>query len=156
MFNILAYVFPSICILELLAKESLSFMVSWKCFGTMLDFMQFKSAPVSNRATVLNRKSLSKTREILTMYFLEVIWLRAQRKSFGTFSIKAKDWGSRFLVSSLSLDSSASLATRNWIRSEFFYCLSLSCLTSDFMVLISDWRIWISPKGFLPFFFYWG
>ena len=47
-FNMLASVFPFICILVLLAEVFL-----WKRLETRIDLIQFKSAPVSNKVMVL-------------------------------------------------------------------------------------------------------
>ena len=55
-----AWVFPIICNFELLAAESFSEVFCKNHFGTMPSLMQFKSAPVSNKAIVSSLKSSEK------------------------------------------------------------------------------------------------
>jgi hypothetical protein len=73
--------------LELLAAESFSYVFCKNLFGTTPSLMQFKSAPVSNRAIVSSLKSSEKTRIILIKYFLEDIWVSMFKKSSGICSI---------------------------------------------------------------------
>jgi len=82
-----AWVFPAICNLELLAAESFSEVFYKNLFGTTPSLMQFKSAPVSNKAIVSSWKSSEKTRVILIKYFLEDIWVSTFKKSFEICSI---------------------------------------------------------------------
>jgi len=76
-----AWVLPAICNFELLAGESFSDVVCKNYFGTTPSFMQFKSAPVSNKAILSSLKSSEKTKVILIKYFLEDIWVNTFKKS---------------------------------------------------------------------------
>jgi hypothetical protein len=64
-----AWVFPAICNFELLAAESFSEVFCKNHFGTTPSLMQFKSAPVSNKAIVSSLKSSDKISVILIKYF---------------------------------------------------------------------------------------
>ena len=78
-----AWVLPAICNFELLAAESFLEVFCKNHFGTTPSLMQFKSAPVSNKAIVSSLKSFEKIRVILFKYFLEDICVNTFRKSFG-------------------------------------------------------------------------
>ena len=82
-----AWVFPAICNFELLAVESFSDVFCKNLFGTTPSLMQFKSAPVSNKAMVSSLKSSEKIRVMLIKYFLEDICVNTFRKSSGICSI---------------------------------------------------------------------
>jgi len=75
-----AWVFPVICNFELLAAENFSEVSCKNLFGTTPFLMQFKSAPVSNKAIMLSLKSAEKTRVILIKYFFEDIYVNTFRK----------------------------------------------------------------------------
>jgi hypothetical protein len=74
---------PAICNFELLAVKSFSEVFCKNYFGTTPSLMQFKSAPVSNKAIVLSLKSSEKISVILIKYFLEDICVNTFRKSSG-------------------------------------------------------------------------
>jgi hypothetical protein len=57
-----AWVFPTICNLELLAAESFSDVFCKNLFGITPSLIQFKSAPLSNKAIVSSLKSSEKIR----------------------------------------------------------------------------------------------
>ena len=82
-----AWVLPAICNFKLLAAESFSEVVCKNCFGTMPFFMQFKSAPMSNKAIVSSLKLSEKNKVILIKYFLEDIWVNTFKKLSGICSM---------------------------------------------------------------------
>jgi len=88
-----AWVFPAICNFELLAAESFSEVFCKNHFGTTPSLMQFKSAPVSNKAIVSSLKSSEKIRVILIKYFFENICVNTFRKSSGICSMFVSVWG---------------------------------------------------------------
>ena len=88
-----AWIFPAICNFELLAAESFSEVFYKNHFGTTPSLMQFKSAPVSNRAITSSLKSSEKISVILIKYFFEDICVNTFRKSSETCSIFVSVWG---------------------------------------------------------------
>ena len=87
-----AWVFPAICNLKLLAAESFSEVFCKNRFGTTPFLMQFKSAPVSNKA-IVSLKSSEKISVILIKYFFEDICVNTLRKSSEIYSIFVSVWG---------------------------------------------------------------
>ena len=96
--------------LVLFAAESFSKVFCTNYFWIIHSLIQFKYAPVSNKAIISILKSFENINVIFMIYFFEVIWVKTCRQSWGTYLIIDNTWSNawfyrtRFSYSELELD----------------------------------------------------
>jgi len=145
----------------LFVAESFSKVFCTNYFWIIPSLIQFKYAPVSNRAIISILKLFENIKVIFMIYFFEVIWVKTCKQSWGTYSIIDNTWSNAWFStiwscnSNLELDWLSIFVRRYCKITKSFYWACLRYYNSILRVLILDCRSEIIAIGLYFFSFYW-